>query len=137
MPGKCFNRRLPYCRQRRRVITIRLNLFALLAISLILAVPVAGASFPSTSFGFPTMFQSRNTTAFNQAIGNSWDLESLDFSPFGTGTFGFPVVSQSGVRGQSIEATEFAQTTTISAFSYPAITTGLSGFGSFDGFGWL
>jgi hypothetical protein len=114
----------------------RLSWLFILITLLILAVP-ASSSFLPTSFGFPTMFSSANNTVFNQAVSKAWDLESLDFTPFGTSTFGFPVVSQSGVQGQSIEATEFAQTTAFTAFSYPAITTGISGFGDFSGFGWL
>lgn len=120
-------------------------LFILIAL-LGMAVP-SGAALAPTSFGFPTMFHNAGTTVFNQAVSNAWDLESLDLSPFGTSTFGFPAVSQSGVQGQAIMATEFAQTTEITSFSYPAITTtgingfgdfnGFGGFGDFDGFNWL
>ncbi len=107
-------------------------LFILIAL-IGMAAP-AGATLSPTSFGFPTMFHDAGTTVFSQAVSNAWDLESMDLSPFGTSTFGFPVVSQSGVQGQAIMATEFSQTTDITAFSYPAITTtGISGFGDFNG----
>ncbi|HTY91322.1 MAG TPA: hypothetical protein VMC84_09115 [Methanocella sp.] len=111
-------------------------LYILIALLLILA-SAASASLLPMSFGFPAMIQSTNSTAFRQSVGTAWDLESLDFSPFGTSTFGYPVVSQSGVQGQAIEATDFDQTTAFTAYSYPAITTGLTGFGDFKGFSWL
>ncbi len=118
----------------------RLSCIFILITLLAMAAP-AGATLSATSFGFPTMFHNAGTTVFNQAVSKAWDLESMDLSPFGTSTFGFPMVSQSGVQGQSIMATEFAQTTEFTAFSYPAITsTGISGFGDFNGlsgFNWL
>ena len=110
---------------------ISLMIFAALIAT---AVPMAGASFTSSSFGFPMMFQSTNSTVFNQAIGNAWDLESANIQPFGSSTCAYPFISQSGSQGQAIEQTNFAQKTTFSAFSYPALTTGVNGFGSFNGF---
>jgi hypothetical protein len=99
----------------------------------VLAIPAAHASFPVSSFGFPTMIQSTNSTVFNQALGTAWDLENANVSPFGSSTFGFPFVSTSGSQGKAIQATDFAQTTTISAFSYPGLTTGVNGFGDCSG----
>jgi hypothetical protein len=107
-------------------------LIALLAVAL---APAANASLSPISYGFPTMFQSGTTTAFNQAFGTAWDLESVDFAPFGCSSSGWgcfsPVVSQSAVQGQSLAQCEFAQTTQFMAFSYPMVDTSLG----FDGFG--
>jgi hypothetical protein len=106
---------------------------ALLAIALI---PVASASLSPISYGFPTMIQGGTTTAFNKDFGTAWDMESLNFSPFGTPAFGFggifsPVVSQSSVQGQLITQCNFAQSTQFTAFSYPMVDTslGFAGFG--------
>lgn len=118
----------------------RLSCLFILITLLAIAAP-ASATLAPASFGFPTMFHNAGTTVFNQGVSNAWDLESMDISPFGTSAFGFPMVSQSGVQGQAIMATEFAQTTEFTAFSYPAITsTGIAGFGDFSGIGgfnWL
>jgi hypothetical protein len=112
--------------------------YIVMALLVLAMIPAVSAELSPLSYGFPTMFQSSNNIGFNKAIANAWDVESLNFSPFGTGgtSFGFgslgcPVVSQSDVQGQSIMATEFAQSTQFTAFSYPAIDTslGFAGFG--------
>lgn len=100
-----------------------------------MAIPATYASFTGSSFGFPTMLQSTNSTVFNQAVGTAWDLENANVSPFGSSTFAFPFLSTSGSQGKAIQATDFSQTTTISAFSYPGLTTGVDGFGDFTGLG--
>ena len=63
--------------------------------------------------------------------------ETADIQPFGTFGSSFPTISQSNVVGQSINAVEFSQNTVFSAFSNPAVDTGLgfAGFGDFTGFG--
>jgi hypothetical protein len=115
---------------------MRLRWSFILTALLVLAIPAAGASLSPMSYGLPTMVQSLNTVAFNNVVGNAWDIESMDFSPLGTstgfGTFGCPIISQNGLTGQAIEATEFSQTTQFTGFSYPMVTTGLTGFEGFN-----
>jgi hypothetical protein len=99
-------------------------------------IPAANATLSPIAFGFPTMAQFSTSTAFNKAIVNAFDFESADISPFGSSFLGFPTVSQSAVQGQAVFATDFSQNTVFSAYSYPAVDTGL-GFAGFDipGFG--
>ncbi len=100
-------------------------------------IPVAHTTLSPVSLGFPTMTQFTSSTVFNNAVGNAFDLEHTDISPFGSAGFGFPMVGQSAVQGQSLMQTEFAQNTVFSGYSYPAATTGIgfAGFNSIPGFG--
>ncbi len=100
-------------------------------------VPASHALLTPMAFGFPTMTQFQNSLAFNNASTSAFDFETADFQPFGSPGCLFPTIGQSAVEGQSINAVEFSQNTVFSAYSYPAVDTGLgfAGFGDFDGFG--
>ena len=113
--------------------------FIILLLLALTCVPAAHATLSSTAFGFPTMSQFTNSIAFNNCAVNAFDLESADFSPFGSAVSTFPSIGQTGVQGQTISAIDFSQNTVISAFSYPAVDTGLgfAGFGDFNGLGHL
>ncbi len=110
--------------------------FVLLILSALVLVPAASATLSPMSFGFPTMTNQVQSTAFNQDVGHAFDLESANFQPFGSAGTGFPTLSQSSIQGQTIGQINFAQNTVLSSYSYPAISTA-SGFGGFDipGFG--
>jgi hypothetical protein len=110
-------------------------------LSLLLAlacIPVTSAALSPISFGFPTMTQFSTNTAFNNGFAQAFDFETADISPFGSIGCSFPTVGQSSVQGQVINQCNFAQSTVFSAYSYPAVNTGLgfAGFG-IDGFGSL
>jgi hypothetical protein len=89
------------------------------------------------AFGFPTMTQFSTNTAFSNGFAQAFDFETADISPFGSIGCSFPTVGQSAVQGQVINQCDFAQSTVFSAYSYPAVDTGLgfAGFGGFTGFG--
>jgi len=116
-------------------VSFKWPLFAILLLALFF-IPAANSTLSPMAFGFPTMSQFSRTTAFNNAVANAFDFETANISPFGSAGFGFPTVTQSAVQGQAIVQTEFAQNTVFSAFSFPAINTGLgfAGFG-LTGFG--
>jgi hypothetical protein len=105
--------------------------FILIVLVALALLPAANGSLLPMSYGFPTMVHGITNTAFNQAFGNSFDLESADIAPMGVSGFGFPMISQSGIAGQAITACEFAQSTEFTAFSYPVVST----YSGFDGFG--
>ncbi len=117
-------------------LTYRLTFIILLLLALA-CIPVTYATLSPMSFGFPTVTQFSSNTAFNNAIANAFDFETANISPFGSVGFGFPTIGQSSVQGQTVAQVEFAQNTVISAFSFPAVNTGLGfeGFGDFTGFG--
>jgi hypothetical protein len=105
----------------------------------VIATCTADAQLVGTSFGFPTMIQSGQTTAFNQDIATAFDNEAVNvgFPTATTGACGigmaFPTVSQTAVQGQTLMHSDFAQTTENAAFSYPMVGVG-TGLG-FAGFG--
>lgn len=111
-------------------------MFLILALA---CIPVASAALSPLSFGFPTMKQFAQSTAFNKGFANAFDFETADVSPFGSLGCPFPTIGQSSVQGQVVNQCEFSQNTVFSAFSYPAVDTGLgfAGFGDFTGFGSL
>jgi len=117
-------------------LTFRLT-FIILLLSALACIPVTYATLSPVSFGFPTMTQFASNTAFNKAAANAFDFETADISPFGSTGFAFPTIGQSSVQGQVVNQVEFSQNTVISAFSFPAVNTGLgfAGFGDFTGFG--
>jgi hypothetical protein len=117
-------------------ISLKWSSFAILLLALFF-IPAANSTLSPMAFGFPTMTQFSSSTAFNKAVGNAFDIESADISPFGSSGFGFPTIGQSDVQGQSVLQTEFSQNTVFSAFSFPAVNTGLgfAGFGDIPGFG--
>jgi len=118
-------------------ITIRrafiISLFLMLA-----CVPLTSATLTPLSFGFPTMTQFSTNTAFNKGFAQAFDIETADISPFGSIGCSFPTIGQSAVQGQVVNQCEFSQSTVFSAYSYPAVDTGLgfAGFG-LNGFGGL
>jgi hypothetical protein len=120
------------------MLNLRSNQAFIILILLALAcIPITHASLSPLSFGFPTMKQFTSNTAFNQAAVNAFDIEKVNISPFGTFGCAFPTIGQTEVQGQVINQCEFAQSTVVSAFSFPAVDTGLgfAGFGDFTGFG--
>ncbi len=118
--------------------TLRWTVIILLLLALA-GIPVATAGLSPMGFGFPTMSQFTQNTAFNNGFVNAFDFETADIQPFGSAAFGFPSVGQSAVEGQSIGQVEFAHNTVISAYSFPAVDTGLgfAGFGDFNALGSL
>jgi hypothetical protein len=112
--------------------------FALLILLALVFIPAANATLMPLSFGFPTMTNSVQNTAFNQNFGKAFDIESANFQPWGSSDCGFPTLGQSSIQGQTIGQINFAQSTVVSAYSYPAVSTGM-GFAGFNinGFGSL
>lgn len=107
----------------------------IVTIALISMASPALATLSPISFGFPTLTTMNTATAFNTANINAFDFETanVNFPQLGGSSFGFPMVSQSEVTGQTAHTVDFAQTTQFSSFSYPAINTGL-GLSGFWGF---
>jgi hypothetical protein len=103
----------------------------------VIATCAAGASLIGTSFGFPSMLQSGQTTVFNQDIAEAFNNEAVNVGfPSATSGLAFPGVSQTAIQGQTLRHTDFAQTTETGSFAFPMVDTGLglSGFG-IGGFG--
>jgi hypothetical protein len=111
--------------------------FIILLLLALACIPVTYATLSPMSFGFPTMTQFASNTAFNKAAANAFDFETADISPFGSFGSPFPTIGQTEVQGQVINQCEFSQSTVFSAFSFPAVDTGLgfAGFGDFTGLG--
>ncbi len=82
--------------------------FVLLILLALVFIPVANATLLPMSFGFPTMTNSVQSTAFNQDVGHAFDLESANFQPWGSSGTGFPTLSQNSVQGQTIGQINFA-----------------------------
>jgi hypothetical protein len=82
------------------------------------------------------MSQFQNSLAFNTGTANAFDFETAYFQPFGTPGCSFPSIGQTSVQGQAVNQCEFSQNTVISAYSYPAVNTGLgfAGFGDIPAF---
>jgi hypothetical protein len=110
------------------------------------AVP-SGAQLTSTSFGFPSVFQSASTTAFTKDLVTAQDLESvnINFGAAGLGCgLGFPSISQTVDKSYFAEHTDFSHTEEVAAFNYPFASVGtvggcglpgLGGFGGLAGLG--
>ena len=96
------------------------------------AVP-SGAQLTSTSFGFPSVFQSGSTTAFTKDLVTAQDLESvnINFGAAGLGCgLGFPSISQTVDKSYFAEHTDFYHTEETAAFNYPFASVGsVGGFG--------
>jgi len=98
----------------------------LLALAFV-ATCTAGAQLAATSFGFPTIVQTGETTAFNQDTAVATDNEAFSLA-FPAGGFGFPTISQTVVQTQALTHTDFAQTSETAAFAYPFVGVGAAGF---------
>jgi len=112
--------------------------FIILLLLAIAGIPVTYATLSPMSFGFPAMQQFASNTVFNNITANAFDFENANISPFGSLGCPFPTITQSQVQGQVIDQCDFSQSTVFSAYSFPAVDTGLgfAGFG-LNGFGSL
>ncbi len=110
--------------------------FIILLLLALACIP-ASATLSPMGFGFPAMSQFAQNTAFSKGFTKAFDFETASISPFGSMGCGFPAVAQSSVEGQVVNEMEFSQSTLVSAFSFPAVDTGLgfAGFGDFVGLG--
>ena len=106
------------------------KLAILMAATLMLVntVAPAGAQLASIAYGYPSIFQNGETTAFSRDIVSTTDLESanIDFGAAGlTGlTIGFPTISQTSEQTYYAEHMDYAQTTETAAFNYPYLSVG-------------
>ena len=98
----------------------------LLALTMV-ATYTAGAQLVGTSFGFPTILQTGETTAFNKDTALATDDEAFSLA-FPAGGFGFPTISQTVSQTQALTHTDFAQTSETAAFAYPFVGVGAAGF---------
>ena len=100
------------------------------ATAMLLATVVpAGAQLVPTAFGFPSIFQNSQTTAFTKDIATAQDLESLSiaFSPVAAGCMGItalPSISQTVDKSYYAEHTDFYHNEQTAAFNYPFVGIG-------------
>ena len=107
----------------------------------VLALAVVGmstASLVGTAFGFPTILQTGQTTAFNRDTAAATDTEALAISFGGPGisevipgtpavgsfTLGLPTIVQTVAQTQVLTHCDYATTTETAAFSYPFVGVG-------------
>jgi hypothetical protein len=98
----------------------------------------SGAQLVSTSFGFPSVFQSGTSTAFSRDLVSAQDLESvnIDFGAAGLGCgLGFPSISQTSEQTYYAEHTDFYHSEEVAAFNYPFATVGAACLPGLGGFG--
>jgi hypothetical protein len=133
---------------------IKLGVFLALFVAVAMIVP-AGASLVATQFGFPTIYQTGQTFAFNndKAFAEDNEAVAIAFTPtyletsgmiLETGsaasvplcgaTLGFPTIVQTVNQKQCLTHTDFAYTTETACFSYPFAGVGGCPFPGF-GFG--
>lgn len=99
------------------------------ATALLLAtMPPAGAQLVPTAFGFPSVFQNSQTTAFTKDLVTAQDLESLNINfpvtACGIGFGGFPSISQTVDKSYYAEHTDFYHNEQTAAFNYPFVGIG-------------
>jgi len=97
---------------------ILLMLMAAIAIAL-----PAYASLSPMSLGFPVWIQNSTNTALHQIDMNTTDMNVANLN--------FPVMSESGITGQTVTTTNFLQNSVFSSYSYPAAGIGVSGISGF------
>jgi hypothetical protein len=112
------------------------------ALLLVATVAQASAQLAAISYGYPSIYQNAQTTAFSRDIQSAQDLESanVDFGAAATGlALGFPTISETSDQSYYAEHMDYSQTTSTAAFNYPYVSLGgdgglsmltaLSGFG--------
>jgi hypothetical protein len=113
---------------------------AMLVVTVATIAPAAAQLTPF-SCGFPSVFQSSDTTAFTKDLVTATDLEDLaiNFGPSlagacGVGFGGFPSISQTVEKTYYGEHTDFYHNEEVAAFNYPyASVGGLGGLSGLSG----
>ena len=122
-----------------------------LAVAIAAMIAPAAANLAGTAFGFPTIVQNGQTTAFNRDTAAATDNEAVAIafpttntdidlpgmdSIGSVGGFGvsFPTIVQTAEQSQVLTHCDFATTTENAAFAYPFTTVGACGIPGF-GFG--
>ncbi len=119
-------------------------LMAAIAMLMISVVAPCGAQLVGTTFGFPSVFQSSDVTAFTKDLVAATDNEAvnIDFGAgLGLGTCGlggftgFPSISQVSEQTYYAEHTDFYHSEEVAAFNYPFASVGGCGLPGLAGMG--
>jgi hypothetical protein len=96
-------------------------IFLSLAITAI--VSPAYASLSPISFGFPVLMQNGQSTLIHLSDTHQFNVADANVN--------FPVMTESGITGQTVTTTDFQQNSAFSSFSYPAVGVGVSSIPGF------
>lgn len=97
-----------------------------MAIAITAIITPASSQLVATQFGFPSIFQNSEATAFTRDTFYATNFEDVSIN-FGAIPFGFPSISQTSIQTVSATHTDFSHTEETAAFAYPFAGVGAAG----------